>query len=121
MRITHCWVSVWLYSADLTEVALAALSLGMIFVGTCHNEVGLTIIQRLMESSEEALDHHMTRYMCLGLGLLFLQRTENADAMLEACKTIEHPKIGKYLTVTLEGMCLVGRPECLCVCRGGCC
>ena len=30
--------------ADITEVSLAALSLGMVFVGTCNDEVGLNRI-----------------------------------------------------------------------------
>ena len=30
--------------ADITEVSLAALSLGMVFVGTCNDEVGFDMI-----------------------------------------------------------------------------
>ena len=36
--------------ADMQEVALAALSLGLIYVGSCDEEVGGTIVQRMMES-----------------------------------------------------------------------
>lgn len=32
-------------SADITEVSLAALSLGVIFVGTCNDEVGSVLVQ----------------------------------------------------------------------------
>ena len=70
-------------NADMTEVALAALSLGMVFVGTCDEEVGSVIIQRLMESSDAELDHTMARFVCLALGLLFFGKMEKAGAMLE--------------------------------------
>lgn len=62
---------------------MAALSLGMIFVGTCNEEVGSVIVQRLMESSDAELEHPMARLVMLGLGLLFIGKNEKADAMME--------------------------------------
>ena len=32
--------------ADITEVSLAALSLGMVYVGTCNDEVKIRVIMR---------------------------------------------------------------------------
>ena len=93
--------------ADMAQVALAALSLGHIFVGTCHEEVGSCLVERLMESSDEELDHPMARFLALGLALVFFGRMERADAMLEAVKTVEH-KIGKYAAVCLESCAYAG-------------
>ena len=36
-------------NADITEVSLAALALGLIFVGTCNDDIGGSLVQRLME------------------------------------------------------------------------
>lgn len=68
---------------SLGQVGVAALSLGMIFVGTCNEEVGSVIVQRLMESSDAELEHPMARLVSLGLGLLFIGKNEKADAMME--------------------------------------
>ena len=85
----------------MLEVSLAGLALGMIYVGKCDETVGSTIVQRMMEASDEELDHSHARFLCLGLGLLFLGRMEKADAMLEALRTVEH-KIAKYAAIVLE-------------------
>eukprot|EP01041_Mallomonas_annulata_P006987 gene6987-14202_t len=88
-------------SANMVEVSLAGLTLGMIFVGTCNEEVGSALVQRLMEATETELNQSATRFLCLGLGLLYLGKGELADAMLEAVKTVDH-RIGKYAEITLE-------------------
>ncbi len=91
----------------MLEASLAGLALGMICVGQCDAIVGSALVQKLMESSDEDLDHSHARYLCLGLGLLFLGKMELADAMLEAVKTIEH-KIGKYAAVILDTCAYAG-------------
>jgi len=93
--------------STFTEVALAGLALGMVFVGKCDDNVGGTIVQRLMEASDEELDHSHARYLCLGLALLFLGQMEKADAMIEALRTIEH-KISKFAVLMLESCAYAG-------------
>lgn len=95
-------------NTKMLEVSLAGLALGMIFVGKCDDVVGGTIVQRLMEATDEELDHSHTRYLCLGLALLFLGQMEKADAMVEALKTIEHKKISKYAVTMLETCAYAG-------------
>jgi 26S proteasome regulatory subunit N1 len=92
---------------DMTEVSLAALSIGMIFVGSCDDEICSIFLQRLMESSTDELDHTSARFLCLGLGLLFLAREEKCEAALEALLIVEHP-LGKYASVTLETCAYAG-------------
>ena len=94
-------------ATGMLEVSLAALALGMIYVGKCDETVGSTIVQRMMEASDEELNHSHARFLCLGLGLLFLGRMEKADAMIEALKTVEH-KISKYAAVVLETCAYAG-------------
>jgi 26S proteasome regulatory subunit N1 len=91
----------------MMEVSLAGLALGMIFAGKCDDAVGGTIVQRLMEATDEELDHSHARYLCLGLAFLFMGQMEKADAMMEALRTIEH-KISKYALFTLESCAYAG-------------
>jgi 26S proteasome regulatory subunit N1 len=93
--------------ATMSEVALAALSLGHVFVGSCNEDVGFALVTRLMESSDADLDHPMARFLCLGLGLLFFGQMEKCEGMLEVVKTVEH-KMGKYAAVTLESCAYAG-------------
>merc|ERR1719410_2140074 len=79
----------------------------MVFVGKCDDNVGGTIVQRLMEATDEEHDHSHTRYLCLGLALLFLGQMEKADAMIEALRTIEH-KISKFAVLMLESCAYAG-------------
>jgi 26S proteasome regulatory subunit N1 len=60
------------------------------------------LVQRLMESTDTELDQSMAKLISLGLALLYLNKQEKADAMVEAVKTIEH-SIGKFTEVVLEG------------------
>ncbi|CAM9958946.1 unnamed protein product, partial [Ectocarpus fasciculatus] len=94
-------------NANMVEVGLAALSLGMIFVGTCNEEVGSVLVQRLMESSDTELEQPMARLVSLGLGLLFIGKNEQADAMMEIVKTIEH-RMGRYTQVVLDTCAYAG-------------
>ncbi|CAK4086503.1 unnamed protein product [Aphanomyces euteiches] len=94
-------------NADIQEVSYAALALGMVEVGTCDEEAGSVLMQRLMESTDAELDSSCARFLCLGLGLLYLGRQERVDAMLEAAKTIQH-RISKYLAITLETCAYAG-------------
>lgn len=93
--------------ANIVEVSFAALSLGLSFVGTCNDEIASVLVQRLMEASEDELNNTASRYLCLGLGLLFLGKTEKADATLEAVKCVEHLR-GKYAAATLSTCAYAG-------------
>jgi 26S proteasome regulatory subunit N1 len=93
--------------ATMIEVSLAGLALGMIFVGKCDDAAGGAIVQRLMEASDEELDHSHAKFLCIGLGLLFLGKMEKAEAMIEALKTIEH-KISKFAAIVLETFAYAG-------------
>lgn len=52
--------------------SLAALSLGLVFVGTCNGDVASTILQTLMERDESSLKDTYSRLMGTGLALLFI-------------------------------------------------
>lgn len=58
--------------APLDVIAFTAISLGLIYVGSCNEEVAQAIIFALMDRSESELGEPLTRLIPLGLGLLYL-------------------------------------------------
>jgi hypothetical protein len=86
--------------------SLAALSLGAVFVGTGNNSVAETICNALIcERSDVQLRNTMTRFACLGLGLVFLGRQDCCEAILEACRAM--PEVCRdYATMTVPSYIL---------------
>jgi 26S proteasome regulatory subunit N1 len=79
-------------SIDMQTSAMAALSLGLIFVGSSNDEVSSTIVQTFLDDDRKnQLKDKWTRFMALGLGLLFFGRQEEVDVILETLKAIDHP------------------------------
>lgn len=63
-------------SLSMELSSMAALALGMTFVGTCEGEITSTILQTMMEREDNYLKESWGRFMALGLGLLFLGKFE---------------------------------------------
>ncbi|KAG7660667.1 RPN1 [[Candida] subhashii] len=80
---------------------LAALALGHVFVGTCHGDITSTILQTLLERDFTQLTNKFIKFMSLGLGLLYMGKTEQAEDVLETIDAIEHP-ISKTLKVLVN-------------------
>ena len=79
-------------SQDMQISAMAALSLGMIFVGSSNSDVSEAIVQTLLDDDRKSqLKDKWTRFMALGLGLLFFGRQEEVDVIIETLKAIDHP------------------------------
>lgn len=79
-------------SLDMQISAMAALSLGLIFVGSSNDRVSEAIITTLLdEERQKQLKDKWTRFMSLGLALLFFGRQEEVEVILETLKAIEHP------------------------------
>lgn len=91
----------------LDVIAFAALSLGLIYVGSCHEDIAQSIIFCLMERSEADLGEPLVRFLCLGLGLLYLGKQDAVVASMEVAKTLNE-KISRYLQVTLESCAYAG-------------
>ncbi|CAG8592604.1 12843_t:CDS:10 [Funneliformis mosseae] len=86
---------------NMEIASLAALSLGLVFVGSCDGDITSTILQTMMEREDTQLKETWGRFMGLGLALLYLGKQEAAEATLETLKAIEHP-IGKQVGVLVE-------------------
>ena len=77
---------------DMQTSAMAALSLGMIFVGSSNSDVSSAIVETFLnDERKHQLKDKWTRFMALGLGLLFFGRQEDVDVILETLKAIDHP------------------------------
>lgn len=107
-------------SMEITS--LTALALGLIFVGSCDGDITMSILQTMMERSEDELKEKWNRFLSLSLGLLYLGesgslgmltlrsrtsvfpyegRQEANDATIETLKAIESP-IGKMGQVVVD-------------------
>eukprot|EP00475_Leptophrys_vorax_P045448 TRINITY_DN9421_c0_g1_i3.p1 TRINITY_DN9421_c0_g1~~TRINITY_DN9421_c0_g1_i3.p1 ORF type:complete len:861 (+),score=124.07 TRINITY_DN9421_c0_g1_i3:114-2585(+) len=84
----------------------AALALGLVFVSSCNEDAAQAIILALMERDTE-LAEPLARYLCLGLGLLFLGQQEAVDATVEVAKTL-NDSISSYCQITLEACAYAG-------------
>ncbi|KAL2153263.1 hypothetical protein VTH82DRAFT_4418 [Thermothelomyces myriococcoides] len=79
-------------SQEMRVSAMAALACGLIFVGSSHPEAGEAIIMTLMDEDRKSqLTDKWTRFLALGLGLLYFGRQEEVDVVLETLKAVEHP------------------------------
>ena len=79
-------------SLDMQLPAMAALSLGLIFVGSSNDRVSEVIITTLLdEKRQKQLKDKWTRFMSLGLALLFFGRQEEVEVILETLKAVDHP------------------------------
>ncbi|CAD1808161.1 Proteasome/cyclosome repeat family protein [Candida parapsilosis] len=87
--------------APLEVSCLAALALGHTFVGTCHGDITSTILQTLLERDFAQLANKFIKFMALGLGLLYMGKTEQVEDVLETIDAIEHP-ISKTLKVLVN-------------------
>lgn len=77
---------------DMQISAMAALACGLIAIGTSHPEVSEAIVTTLMDDERKSqLTDKWTRFLALGLGLLFFGRQEEVDVILETLKAVDHP------------------------------
>ncbi|KAK6919638.1 RPN1, N-terminal [Dillenia turbinata] len=93
--------------APLDVIAFTAISLGLVYVGSCNEDIAQAIIFALMERSESELGEPLTRFLPLGLGLLYLGKQESVDATAEVSKTFNE-KIKKYCDMTLLSCAYAG-------------
>ena len=85
-------------------VGAAGLSLGLIHAGTANDEAVQTLLQVFMMRGTELPSHKLgARLLCIGLGLLFVRKGDEADAVLEVIKTFDKG-IVQYCEVVVETM-----------------
>ncbi|XP_062229713.1 26S proteasome non-ATPase regulatory subunit 2 homolog A-like isoform X3 [Phragmites australis] len=94
-------------SRTLEVLVFSAISLGLVFVGSCNEEIAQSIIFVLMDRSEAELAEPIIRLLPVALGLLYLGKQESVEATAEVSKTFDE-KIRKYCDVTLMSLAYAG-------------
>ncbi|KAJ2784157.1 proteasome regulatory particle base subunit [Coemansia javaensis] len=92
-------------AVDLSSVA--ALSAGLICIGSGNSDVSTAILQMMMERPDSELNHKYSRFMALGLSLLYLGTQDTYDAILETLKAVTHP-IGQQASVLMQACAYAG-------------
>uniref|UniRef100_A0A182VWP2 26S proteasome non-ATPase regulatory subunit 2 n=1 Tax=Anopheles minimus TaxID=112268 RepID=A0A182VWP2_9DIPT len=77
--------------SNMEVMGIAALSLGMIAVGSCNSEVTEVLLQIIMDRSEADLKDTYARFLPLGLGLVYLGRQEAVEAVTAALEIVAEP------------------------------
>lgn len=72
--------------------AFSALSLSLIFVGTCNDDIAMSILQTLMERPENQMSLTVARYFGVALGILFLGKGEASEAAVEILNSMENSR-----------------------------
>ncbi|XP_035773479.1 26S proteasome non-ATPase regulatory subunit 2-like [Anopheles albimanus] len=84
-------------------MGIAALSLGMIAVGSCNSEVTEVLLQIIMERSEADLKDTYARFLPLGLGLVYLGRQQAVEAVTAALEVVDEPF--RSMATTMVDIC----------------
>lgn len=87
--------------------AFAALSLGLIFVSKCDEEVVNSILTSLMSRSDSELDMTVSKYFAVGLALTYLGQQEKCEGACETLQAIEHP-IGQFASICVQACAYIG-------------
>lgn len=88
--------------------AIASLSIGMIFCGSCDQDAAESITQILLEKEEKDLEHSFTRIFALGLGLLFLGQQSLVETSLEVIKCLPHKNMAEFVSLVMETCAYAG-------------
>lgn len=93
--------------SPLEVLVFSAITLGLVHVGSCNEDIAQTIILAIMERSEAELSEPLTRLLPVALGLLYLGKQDSVEATAEVSKTFNE-KIRKYCDVTLLSLAYTG-------------
>src|SRR5690606_4324126 len=89
-------------SQSMQVSAMAALTCGLVYVGSTNSEVSQAIIATLMDDDRQnQLTDKWTRFLALGMGLLYFGLQEDVDVIKETLRVIDHA-IGGLASVLAE-------------------
>ena len=89
-------------------VCLAALSCGMVAVGSCHDELTQALLLLMTKKDTADLVKTQCRYLALALGLLHLGKPAGISIFLEVLKTVPEP-FRSFANTMLEICAYVGK------------
>nr|GMD33406.1 26S proteasome non-ATPase regulatory subunit 2 homolog A [Ipomoea batatas] len=94
-------------NASLDVIAFTVITLGLVFLGSCNEEVARAIRFSLKNRSESELGAPLARLLPLGLGLLYLGKLDSVDETAEVAMTFSE-KIRRHCDVTLLSCAYAG-------------
>ena len=96
------------HTLHLEISAMAALSLGLVFVGSGDAEIAEAILEAFTGREDESqLKDKWSQFLSLGLALLYVGRQEDADVTMEVLLSAPQP-IGKATEVLVRGCAYAG-------------
>ena len=98
--------------SNMEIIGYAALSIGLVYVSSCDSEAIQSILTAFMQRGEMEMGEFWARFLCLGLGLLFLGKGDVVDPTVEIAKTFP-ARISKFCQVTLESCAYAGTGDVL--------
>eukprot|EP00051_Salpingoeca_urceolata_P026738 m.478399 g.478399 ORF g.478399 m.478399 type:complete len:897 (-) comp21140_c0_seq1:156-2846(-) len=94
--------------STIEVLGATALALGQIFVGTCDGDITEAIVSVIMSKLEsEDLKSTHARFLALGLGLLYLNKQQQAEVTLATLATVPGT-FGKIAAVLVETCAYAG-------------
>lgn len=92
---------------NLEELVLSAVSLGLVFVGSCNEEIAESVLSVLRGCSKEDLAEPITRLLPVAVGLLYLGKQERATTIVEVSLTFDET-IKSYCATTIMSLAFAG-------------
>uniref|UniRef100_A0A0A1WV10 26S proteasome non-ATPase regulatory subunit 2 n=1 Tax=Zeugodacus cucurbitae TaxID=28588 RepID=A0A0A1WV10_ZEUCU len=89
--------------SNVEIMGIAALSLGLISVGSCNAEITEILLQTIMGLSKSDLKDTYSRFLWLGLGLLYLGRQKATEAVMLTLEVLDEPY--RSMATTMVDIC----------------
>ncbi|XP_031092252.1 26S proteasome non-ATPase regulatory subunit 2 homolog A-like [Ipomoea triloba] len=94
-------------NASLDVIAFTVITLGLVFLGSCNEEIAQAIRFSLKNRSESELGEPLARLLPLGLGLLYLGKQDSVDETAEISNAFGE-KISRHCDMTLLSCAYAG-------------
>ncbi|CAA2957649.1 26S proteasome non-ATPase regulatory subunit 2 homolog A-like [Olea europaea subsp. europaea] len=98
---------------SLDVIAFSAVSLGLVYLGSCSEYFAETISLTLKKRNASDLGEPLFCLLPLGLGLLYLGKQDNVNARATTLLETFNEKIGKYCYMTLISCAYAGTGDAL--------
>lgn len=89
-------------SESMEILSFAALALGMIFPGSCNEEISETLVKLFMDLDSKQFSDTVSRFLSLGLGLLYYGKQDVCEPVLQTLKALVKDKgVQAYIEMTV--------------------
>ena len=94
-------LSTW--DASMELVGIAALTCGLVAVGSCNSDVSEAILQVLMDREKKCLEDPFAKFLPLGIALCYLGQQTKADMTVMALEVLPQPF--RSMAITMVEVC----------------